>query len=482
MKSYLIRVITYFPLLSICIFVITACTLQAPRINSSGLPQREYTYQIPEKTADGWGTSSLEEEGVNSETIVELIEDILNEKFKNINSVLLVTNGKLILEEYFYGYDKDTTHQMRSATKSVTSILVGIAIDQNRLQDVDMMVYEFFPEYKGTKWIDQQYEITLKHLLTMTAGLEWDEWSYSDSDPRSSVYKTYRNTDNWEKNIFKLNLITPPGEKFTYNSMLTHLLGEITGKATGKQTVKFAEEYLFTPIGISEYTWDGPPWSTGLSLRPRDMAKIGYLFLRKGKLDGKQIVSPEWVNESTRSYVKAFFVGSEYGYQWWRGNTVISNQTIHTYYAAGRGGQYIFVVPILDLVVVFTSQALNNSPGGIFRPQVMMTEYIIPAILPQSVPRKTIKLDPIVFEQYVGKYYFKKVNAKISVFKDADKIYLMALDGEKVELSPLTDYQFHGTLKDIGEIKINFYKNEKGEVTNLNLIIGFSHLPFDKIE
>jgi len=447
----------------------------------------EYDYQVPDKEDDGWETSSLNEEGIDSEKINELMHKIINRNIKNIHSVLLVKNGKLVLEEYFYGYNKDTKHQMRSATKSVVSILIGLAIDQNNLQDVDMMVYEFFPEYKGTKWIDQQYEITLKHLLTMTAGLEWDEWSYPDYDERSSYYKTFHGTDNWVKPIFNLNLIKPPSEQFTYNSTLTHLLGEITKKATGTQTDKFAEEYLFTPLGISDYSWprhpDGSLWAAGgLSLKPRDMAKIGYLFLRNGKWNGKKIVSPDWISESTRAHVKAYFGGSKYGYQWWCGNTVIGNQTIHTYYASGRGGQYIFVIPILDLVVVFTSQVLNNSPEGIFRPQVMMAEYIIPANLPQSVPQKTIKLAPIVFEKYVGEYYFKMWNEKVSVVKDADKIYLMAPDGEKVELSPLTEYQFHGTLKDIGDIKINFHKNEKGEITNLNFIIGFSHLPCDKLK
>lgn len=464
MKLHHNGLITFFSLLFILILVTIGCS---PRYKSLGLPQREYRYQIPEKIADGWETSSLEEEGVNSEKIVGLIEDILVGKFKNIHSVLLVTNGKIILEEYFYGYDRDTTHEMASATKSVTSILVGIAIDQNRLSGLDMMVYDFFPEYKGTKWIDQRYEINLKHLLSMSAGLGWHQWSFPLDD-------------FWERKFFDSNIISPPGEKFAYNGMLTHLLGEIVRKSTGMETVKFAEENLFTPLGIFEYTWDGPPWAFGLSLKPRDMAKIGYLFLRKGKLDGKQIVSPEWVSESTKSHVKAIYAGSGYGYQWWHGKTVISNQTIDTYYAAGMGGQYIFVIPKLDLVSVFTSQV--NNPEGIYRPHVMMTEYVIPAILPQSVPPKTIKLDPTILKQYVGEYYFKMWDVKVSVINDADKIYYIAFDGEKVELSPLTEYQFHGTHQNHGEIKINFHKNEEGEVTKLERIIGFAYLPFDKVK
>ena len=147
MKLYHNRVIFSFSLLLI-LSVTTACTLQPPRVKSSGLPQREYTYQIPEKITDGWETSSLEEEGVNSEKIVELIEDILSENYKNIHSVLLVKNGKLVLEEYFYGYDRHTKHGMMSTAKSVTSILIGIAVDNGMIDNVDKKVYKFFPEYE----------------------------------------------------------------------------------------------------------------------------------------------------------------------------------------------------------------------------------------------------------------------------------------------------------------------------------------------
>ena len=136
MKLYHNRVITCIFLLLIIFFVTTACTLQPPRVKSSGLPQREYTYQIPEKIADGWKTSSLVEEGVDSEKIVELMEKILHENYQNIHSVLLVKNGKLVLEEYFYGYQRDTKHELHSVSKSITSILVGIAIDQKKIPGV----------------------------------------------------------------------------------------------------------------------------------------------------------------------------------------------------------------------------------------------------------------------------------------------------------------------------------------------------------
>ncbi len=481
MKLHLNRVIPRFSLLLILILVTIGCSRQPPRVKSSGLPQREYTYQIPNKIADGWKVSSLEDEGVNSKKIGELIENILKEKIDNIDSLLMVRNGKLILEEYFYGYGRDVKHEMRSATKSIVSILVGIAIDQNMLSNVDMMVYEFFPEYKGTKWIDQQYGISLKHLLTMTAGLEYDEWSYPYHDTRSSVYKISYNTDNWEKNIFDLNLILQPGEKFTYNSYLTHLLGEITRKATGKPTVKFAEEYLFTPLGISEYTWKGPPWSTGLSLRPRDMAKIGYLFLRKGKWDGKHIVSSGWVNESTKSHVTAFLGGSEYGYQWWRGKTVINNKTIHAYYAAGRGGQYIFVCPSLHLVTVITSKVYGD-PIGSVHPQIMMTEYIIPAMFSLLSPPEKIELETGAGDEYIGEYESNiRAGEKLKIFSKGNEIYCNGF-GEKFKMLYEAENRYTGTLNNLVDLQFKFFRGKGGRVEQVIITLGFARLQYNRIK
>ena len=134
---------------SVCIFALlfaASCSTLYPRVDNRGQPQYEYVYQVPEQTGDGWETSSLDSEGIDLERVKELMRNILKGRFKNIHSVLLVKNGKLVLEEYFYGYNRDKQHQLRSATKSVTSILVGIAKDQKRIKSVDQKLYEFFPE------------------------------------------------------------------------------------------------------------------------------------------------------------------------------------------------------------------------------------------------------------------------------------------------------------------------------------------------
>ena len=185
----------YLPLCLIFILFVTSCSLWSPRVNPYGLPQREYTYQQPDKIDDGWETASLKEVNISPEKIDEMMLDILGGNDKNIHSILLIKNGKLVLEEYFYGCDRERLHFLASVSKSITSILIGIAIDQKIAADVQTKAYAFFPEYAGTKWIDQKYPITLQHILTMAAGLDWEALKYSRRDPRHTTYHMYDSGD-----------------------------------------------------------------------------------------------------------------------------------------------------------------------------------------------------------------------------------------------------------------------------------------------
>jgi len=467
----------------ICLFF--SC---APRAKRWGLPQYEYTYQVPEKVDDGWETASLTEAGVNSEIISALMGNILKGNLPNIHSVLLIKNGKLVLEEYFYRYSRETKHLIASDTKSVTSILVGIAIDKQMISDVNKRVYEFFPEYKGTRWIDQKYDITLKHLLTMTAGLDWDEIANPHPHPKNPNTGMYK-TDHPIEYILDKRKVAPPGERWNYNSGLTVLLGGIIKNTSGRYADKFAEKYLFGPLGITDYDWykhpDGTVFTNGdLLLRPRDMAKIGYMMLRKGKWKGKQIVSREWVNESTKAHVaRGVWLGRKYGYQWYRGEAVVNNQVIETYFASGTGGQYIFIFPTLDLVVVFTSKIFDNSFGH-QRPQAILINYILPAMLPPAPPRKTIELDSTLLDKYVGDYVYqlgKVRKVKLTIYSEGGKIYCKMAE-VKFKLFPETERQFFGTIKGLGNIKGSFIEDEKGIVKNLVVDIGISKVEFEKIK
>ena len=475
---------------SVCIFVLSiaaSCSTLYPRVDNQGQPQYEYVYHAPEETGDGWETSSLDAECIDIERVKELIRNILNKRFENIHSVLLVKNGKLVLEEYFYGYNRDKKHQLRSATKSVTSILVGIAKDQKRIKSVDQKLYEFFPEYEEIDWSAPKNNITLKHVLTMTAGLDWNEWTYPDSDTRSSIYGMVR-SDDWIEFVLKRKIVQSPGEIFNYSSGLSLVLGAIIRNRTGLYANEYAEKYLFGPLGISEFSWQQGPngmvytsgGDRGLWLRPRDMAKIGLLFINKGNWKGQQIVSTEWVNESIKSHIDAFFAGSEYGYQWWRGEKTIGNRSIGVFYAAGHGGQYIFVCPSLDLVAVFTSKVHGN-PLGVARPQIMMADHIIPAILSLSPSQKKLESEPRLKSEYTGEYESKLLRVKLKIFEEENGLSCRVFR-ERAKMFYESENKFFGTLKNIGDVQFKFIRDQGGRVDKVITKIGFAILQFEKIE
>ena len=444
-----------------------------------------YEYTVPIKADDGWEISSLKEEGIDPGKINAVMRNILNANIRDIHSVLIVKNGKLVLEDYFYGYARHKTHQLASATKSITSILIGIARDQKKIPDIDKKIYEFFPAYEDINWDHPKKEIRLRHVLTMTAGLDWNAWIYPDSDPRDSTHAMTRSED-WIRFVLERKAIDTPGTRFVYNNGLTMLLGAILRNTTGVYADEFAQEYLWGPLGISDSSWQKLPDGTlttawGLKLRPRDMAKIGYMMLKEGIWGGKQIVSPTWVKESTKAHVQGdILIGSGYGYQWWRGRTFTNNKDIEIFYAAGRGGQYIFVCPAFDLVTVFTSNFVDN-PYGEFPPQIIMVNDIIPAMRSPAPPRRTAKLDPKILKTYVGDYEYQRLKIPLTIFREDDNLFFKS-ELEKGALFPETETQFFGTSKEIGDFQANFFKDEKGDITHFRVQVGFGNWRFDKIK
>jgi CubicO group peptidase (beta-lactamase class C family) len=291
--------------------------------------------------------------------------------------------------------------------------------------------------------------------------------------------------NDWMKYVLSRKMVNAPGKRFNYSSGLTLLLGGIIRNTTGMRADKFAEEHLFRPLGISNYTWytrgDGTVNTFGgLVLTPRDMAKIGYLFLRHGDWNGRQIVSQEWVTESTKAQVTGDVVlGSGYGYQWWCGTTMIRNRSIETFYGAGRGGQHIFVVPALDTIAVFTSEPYDNSPDGDFRPQVMMVNYLVPAILHSNPIPRSAELTQEHLDACVGKYRLKRLGIELNVVKKERQLYFKTM-GQKIALDPVATDRFSGTMKDVGEIQVDFVSDGKGDVKALILTIGFSRLRYER--
>jgi len=268
-----------------------------------------YRYNPPEKLNDGWEISSLDSEGINTELIEYLINNIYSNKFdqyENIHSVLIIRNGKLLLEEYFNGSNGEILHDQHSVTKSFCSALVGIAIDHQFIKSVNDPIKIYLPEYHYINWehtyqsaTKGKIDITIHHLLTMSAGLEWDEWKTKYSDPNNSHNKMDHSFDQ-VKYVLERPLVAEPGTMFTYNSGLAIILGKIISNSINIEFDTFATKYLFEPLGINNHEWRMFPsgiYQTegGLKLRPRDMAKFGLLYLNNGKWNNQQIISEKWI-------------------------------------------------------------------------------------------------------------------------------------------------------------------------------------------
>lgn len=446
----------------------------------------DYRYEAPVETDDGWDVSSLAEMRIDPEKISGLVSHILDGSIPDIHSLLLVKDGNLVLEEYFHGYTRHQPHPVASVTKSITSILIGIAMDRQKINDTDQKMSTFFPADKTIGWDDRKKEIRLRDVLTMTAGLEWNDWQYPDNDPRDSTVAMSR-SDDWIQFVLDKAVVDPPGKHFAYNNGLSMLLGEVLRNTTGVDADRFAEVHLFGPLGISNWSWGKRPdgmtiTAWGLSLRPRDMAKIGYMMLRKGKWNGRQVLSTEWVDASTKSHVQGnLLLGSGYGYQWWRGHADIGDEAIETFYAAGKGGQYIFAFPALELIAVVTSKPDNDGMGE-FRPQFMMVNGVLPSLLPPQPARKRVEIDPKALEKIVGDYECRLLHIPLRVFREGSHLFFKTPGDEKTALFPTSETHFSGIDEMAGPFSVDLKKGDDGEVEQLIAHVGFGFWAFDKIK
>jgi CubicO group peptidase (beta-lactamase class C family) len=275
------------------------------------------------------------------------------ERMPRMHSLLVSQHGQLVLERYFHGVRPTTYANMKSASKSVISALVGIAIDRKLLPGVDAPIAPFFPELANAKADARKRSITIEDLLTMRSGLE--------STSRRN-YGAWVRSPNWVRFILSRPLLNPPGEQMDYSTGNTHLLSAILSKVTGSDTWSFAQKALAAPLGITLPKWPQDPQGiyfggNDMLFTPRQMLKFGELYLHRGKAEGQQIVPAKWVEASFEPRTQSPISGKEYGYGWWIGE--LAGRP--TDFAWGFGGQYIFIVPSLDLVIVTTSSV---NPGN----------------------------------------------------------------------------------------------------------------------
>jgi CubicO group peptidase (beta-lactamase class C family) len=320
----------------------------------------------------------------------------------NIHAVVVARGGKLVFERYFRGsdeipglfygrrvkdvtFDADTLHDMKSVSKSVASLAVGIAIDRGLIRSVNEPIFSFFPELADLRTPEKD-RILLLHALNMTMGLEWVEATPATGDLANDEARMHMAPDPC-RYVLSLGVTAAAGQEFHYNTGALALVSAVVRKATGHPLDEFARATLFEPLGITGGEWSRVRGDTdagaGLRLRPREMAKIGQLVLAAGRWNDRQIVSRSWIEASTAPSIKATD-DQFYGYLWWLGRVRANGRDFHWIGALGRGGQSIRIVPELDLVVVVTAGYYQDYSPRAFQVQFGVFRDVLRAIPPSS--------------------------------------------------------------------------------------------------
>ncbi len=349
-----------------------------PMLRPRAEPSRaagSYSWQPPEQLDDGWPVGAPSDVGLEPAAVDDAIRAIAAGQAAAIHSLLIVRDGRLVVEEYFHGWGRDDLHGILSCTKSVSSLLTGIAIDQGSLEGVDVSVLDFFARLRGVA-DDGWEEVRLEHLLTMTMGLDWASHEIG-SPPPPQIDRFL--------GVLEHRVVDEPGSRFRYVGRGVDLLAGVLLEATGVEADRFAEDRLFSPLGIRAWDWSERRWrghpdmSAALKLRPRDMAKLGQLVLDQGAWQGRQVVSADWIRTSTRTHVDKTGFGVQYGYLWWRVDAPPSDVPLGTLtFANGIGSQFIVVVPDARLVVVTTGGNPHN--GRQFDVVQVARRHLVPGI------------------------------------------------------------------------------------------------------
>ena len=317
----------------------------------------------------------------------------------NLHGVVATRGGRIVFERYLPGTDAgrgplgiirfgpETLHDMRSVSKSIVGLLYGIALAAGRVPVPDASLLLQFPEYSEPSGDSARHSLTIRHALTMTLGTDWNELTLPYTDPRNGETAMNNAADRY-RYVLERPVIEPPGKHWIYNGGATALLARLIGKGTGRLLHDFAREVLFEPLQIENTEWrrglDGEPIAaSGLRMTPRDLARIGTMILDGGQWNGRQIVPAEWLAESLAPSV-SIPDGQQYGYQWYLGTVPMNDgaggvrgeQTIH---AVGNGGQRLFLLPRLELVVAVTAGNYNALNQG-DPPMVVLRDLLLPAL------------------------------------------------------------------------------------------------------
>lgn len=328
------------------------------------------------KISDVWKNPSQIDQKLN----LEILRNLWGRFYyydPRIRSFLLVRRGEIVFEYYRRDLGSSTLHVCASVTKSIMGMLIGVALKEKVLGNVEQPIAEFLPESFAESIDPRVRELTIKHLLTMTPGFEWNQRNM-DAASNDQDAEEPLNVDP-VTGCLSRKFCQSPGSGFNYDNMISHLLSVLLTRASKMKTEDFARQFLFDVLGISNFRWStdsyGFNWgSHGLQLSTRDLAKLGYLLLNHGVWEDRQIIEPDFVAAATsRQVAGGWPMYADYGYQWW---IPTSDDVIKGYFANGYGGQYIYVLPHLDVVAVMTA----NAESPIARIQPFLIEFVLPAL------------------------------------------------------------------------------------------------------
>lgn len=344
-----------------------------PKLNAP--KNYKYVYKQPTNDNDGLVTGSIENSGLDKALLTEMVEKIVDGTYPKVHSILIIKDGKLVFEEYFYEHHKNKLHQLRSASKSFISALTGIAIDKGFIKSKDEKVLSYFPEYTFKNNTDDKKKITLENLLTNQSGLDCDVYNP----------KAYGNesTMSYEKDWIQYSLDLPmnysPGGIGQYCSSNPIIMGRIVEIATKMALPEFATQTLFKDLGIAKYNWNFKPDLSSsetycqLNLRSRDMAKFGLLYYNNGVWNGKQVISKNWVEQSLANHSN--LAGLDYGYLWWTKYLDADGVRYYGKLAQGNGGQKIYIFKELGLITIITAGHYNMQSSS----NELNAKYVLPA-------------------------------------------------------------------------------------------------------
>ncbi|MBN8468551.1 serine hydrolase [Corallococcus exiguus] len=333
----------------------------------------------PDRLDDGWAVASFEDTGTQRPWFDALEHDVSEGTVEAPDAVLVARGGQLVYERYWNDFTREKAHDLRSATKSVTSLLVGMAHERGLLPDLDAPVLPLLPHLAPVKNADPRKErITLRHLLQMRSGLSCDDWDPESPGNEERMY----DTDDWARFIVDVPMRDEPGTVTRYCTGGVVLLGAVLEHVSGRSITDLSREWLFTPMQVQDVTWQpagkkGTDTGGHLRLRPRDFLKVGQLMLDGGAWQGERRVSEAWVAESVKALGP--LGDANYGLLWWSARFVIQGTPVEVSFARGNGGQYIFVAPSLGVTAAFTGSYYNDAGSAL--PLVLFGQYVLPAAL-----------------------------------------------------------------------------------------------------